>query len=209
MSYNTNNYMEQGGEVLHIGGSIEFAGGGLMPNQAAQSGSTAGDAKTSINELLIKLKDAGLMVPDVMTIAVAKCTASADSEHANRAFNTGKVDTVAIADDVITITLASGTKVADLKDFDGGNGWGTHKWLGIGVTAGLTLTAVEYNGVALTEEDATEASTAGGLGSNYFVRWVAADLVLAGDETQKSVSKFTLWSSGYGKRTITLKIVEG
>jgi hypothetical protein len=47
-----------------------------------------------------------------------------------------------------------------------------------------------------------------GLGAGYFVRWVAADLVLAGDNTQKSVDTFTLWAHGKKQTDYTLKIVE-
>ena len=41
-----------------------------------------------------------------------------------------------------------------------------------------------------------------------FVRWVAADLVLAGNNTEKSVDNFTLWADGYAETTYKLVIVE-
>ena len=208
MGYTTKNYMANGGDKLVIGGSIEFDNGGLMPNQEENSAGTTATLKADLNALLKKLKNAGLMAADVFTISVAACSAAADP-NANRAYNTGKVSSVAYSEGVITITLNSGIKVKDLKDFDGGSGWGTHKWLGVGVSAGMTLTSLYYNGAALTAEDITEATEQGGLESNYFVRWVAADLVLAGDNTQKSKDTFTLWADGYAKTPITLKIVEG
>ena len=99
-------------------------------------------------------------------------------------------------------------KVKNLKDFDGGNGWGKHKWLGIGLGVGISpITGLKYNGSALTEDDVTEA-TACDLSAGYFVRWVAADLVLSGDNTKKSVDNFTLWADGYAETKYTLKIVE-
>lgn len=42
----------------------------------------------------------------------------------------------------------------------------------------------------------------------YFVRWVAADLVLAGNNKEKSKDTFTIWADGYQKATYKLKIVE-
>ena len=46
------------------------------------------------------------------------------------------------------------------------------------------------------------------LDAGYFVRWVAADLVLAGNNTEKSVDNFTLWADGYAETTYKLVIVE-
>ena len=205
MSYNVKTYIEQGGEVLHVG-KIECEGGGLMPNQAAASGTSGSNAIAAINALLIKLKDAGLMVGDAFTLAVTKDLNDTFPGHADRQFNTSKISSVAESDGVITITLSE--KVSALKDFEAGNGWGKHKWLGIGVSAGITtLTDLKYNGANLTAEDATEASDVG-LGTGYFVRWVAADLVLAGDNTQKSKNRFTLKAAGYAETPYTLKIVE-
>ncbi len=204
--YNTKNYAEQGGEVLHIGGKLEFEGGGLMPNQEAASGTSGTAAITALNALLIKLKDAGLMVGDHFTLTVTNELNDSVAGHANRQYNIGKISSVAESDGVITITLSE--KVSALKDFDGGNGWGTHKWLGIGVSAGINpITGLKYNGTLLTAEDVSEASSVN-LGAGYFVRWVAADLVLAGDEGEKSTGPFTLKAPGYAETTYTHKIVE-
>ena len=64
-----------------------------------------------------------------------------------------------------------------------------------------------YNGQALTAEDVSEATTCG-LSAGYFVRWVAADLVLAGDNSCRSQDHFTLSASGYKDTTYKLRIVE-
>ena len=67
MSYNTKNYMEQGGEKLVIGGTIEILEGASvtgLPIAENQADSTATDATglvTDFNALLAKLKAAGLM----------------------------------------------------------------------------------------------------------------------------------------------------
>ena len=209
MSYNAKNYTEQGGAVTHIGGKLVFDGdndGGLLPNMSTAdvSSDTVAKVRASLNSLITKLKDAGLMIGDAFTLTVTKEVT--ESGNADRAYNTGKIASVEESDGVITITLSE--KVEDLKDFDGGNGWGVHKWLGIGVSAGVSpITGVEYNGSNLTDDDVAEA-TAVGLSAGYFVRWVAADLVLAGDNSEKSVDNFTLKASGYAETSYKLVIVE-
>lgn len=202
--YNAKNYTEQGGEVTHISGKIVYDNG-LMPNQAACTGTSNGEK--AVNALLLKLKNAGLMVGDAFTMQYAAVTDSI-SGHADRQYNTGKISSVAVDNDdhIITITLSD--KVKNLKDFDGGNGWGVHKWLGVGLGVGISpITGLYYNGSVLTADDVTEATQCD-LDAGYFVRWVAADLVLAGDNTEKSVDNFTLWADGYAETEYTLKIVE-
>lgn len=179
---------------------------GAAGNQAASTAADAAALKADFNSLLIKLKDAGIMTPDAFTLTVTKNVTDSVAGHADRQYNTGKISSVAESDGVITITLSS--KVSALRDFDGGSGWGVHKWLGIGVSAGISpITGLKYNGSALTSEDVSEA-TACSLSAGYFVRWVAADLVLAGDDSQKSKGTFTLKADGYAETEYTLKIVE-
>lgn len=84
------------------------------------------------------------MKGDLFNMTVNHSVNDTEPGHANRTYNTSKISDVAIADNVITITLSE--KVKNLKDFDGGNGWGVHKWLGIGVSAGLALPALYFNG---------------------------------------------------------------
>lgn len=70
MSYNTKNYMEQGGEKLVIGGTLEILPGASvtgLPVAENQADSTATDVAglvTDFNALLAKLKAAGLMGTD-------------------------------------------------------------------------------------------------------------------------------------------------
>jgi hypothetical protein len=208
--YNTKNFTEQGGDVTHIGGKLVFDEGaeGIMPNQAATTGTSGTDAIAAFNSLLVKLKNAGLMTADEWSApTVTKNINDTVAGHANRQANTNDISSVAVADGVITITLSK--KVSALKDFDGGNGWGVHKWLGIGVRPWTkAITDLYYNGAKLTAEDVAEAQSVGLDETGYFVRWVAADLVLAGDNSQKSKNTFTLWADGYQKATYQLKIVE-
>ena len=206
--YNAKNYTEQGGEVTHIGGKIVYDNG-LMPNMSTAdvTSDTVAKVRTTLNALITKLKNAGLMIGDAFTMQYAAVTDSV-AGHADRSYNTGKISSVVVDNDAHTITITLSDKVKNLKDFDGGNGWGKHKWLGIGLGVGISpITGLHYNGIALTAEDVTEATTCD-LSAGYFVRWVAADLVLAGDNTQKSVDSFTLWADGYAETTYTLKIVE-
>ena len=213
--YNAKNYTEQGGEVTHIGGKLQFdeggkMAGGLLPNQEAATGSgaTGGtNAVNAINALLLKMKNAGLMKPDDFTMQYAAVTDTV-AGHADRQYNTGKISNVAVDNDTHEITITLSDKVKNLKDFDGLHGWGVHKWLGIGLGVGISpITGLFYNGSAVTDEDVAEASQCT-LDAGYFVRWVAADLVLAGYNSEKSKDYFTLWADGYEETRYTLKIVE-
>ena len=206
MSYVTKNYSTDEGDTLVIGGKLEFerTAEGVMPNIATPAAdANASAVRSSLISLFTALKDHGLMEADAFSLTYGAVTG--DNE-ADRAYNTAKISSVAVEDNVITITLSD--KVANLKDFDARNGWGVHKWLGIGISAGVSpITDLYYNGSQLSAEDVTEATNMG-LSTGYFVRWVAADLVLAGDNTQKSVDTFTLWAHGKKQTDYTLKIVE-
>ncbi len=213
--YNAKNYTEQGGDVTHIGGKLQFEeggkmAGGLLPNQEAATGTgaTGGtNAVNAINALLLKLKNSGLMKPDDFTMQYSAVTDTV-AGHADRQYNTGKISNVAVDNDTHEITITLSDKVKNLKDFDGLHGWGVHKWLGIGLGVGISpITGLFYNGSAVTDEDVAEASQCT-LDAGYFVRWVAADLVLAGDNSEKSKDYFTLWADGYEETRYTLKIVE-
>ena len=207
--YNTKNYTEQGGDVTHIGGKLVFdEGAELMPNQAADTEGTTASLKAAFNSLLVKLKNSGLMTGDEWAApTVTKELNDTVAGHADRQANTNDISSVAVANGVITITLSK--KVSALKNFDGGNGWGVHKWLGIGVRPWTNaITDLYYNGAKLTAEDVTEAQSVGLNDAGYFVRWVAADLVLAGNNKEKSKDTFTIWADGYQIATYKLKIVE-
>ena len=205
--YNAKNYTEQGGEVTHIGGKLVFDDGarlkgGIVGNQEMEtpSSDTVAKVRNSLNMLLLKLKNSGVMKGDLFNMTVNHSVNDTEAGHANRTYNTSKISEVAISDNVITITLSE--KVADLKDFDGGGGWGVHKWIGIGVSAGLSLQALYFNGTNLTSEDVAEA-TAMGLAELYFVLWVKAEKIIQGES-----NKFTLWATGYEETEFTLRIVE-
>lgn len=70
MSYNTKNYMEQGGEKLVIGGTMEILPGAsvtglsVAENQADSTATDIAGLVADFNALLSKLKAAGLMEAD-------------------------------------------------------------------------------------------------------------------------------------------------
>ena len=208
MSYNTKNYTEQGGDITHIGGQLIFdeAAKGVLPNlETPASDANAAAVRTALIALYTAMKNGGLMQGDAFTLTYAAVT---NDNEPTRAANTAKISSVAVDDDAKTITITLSAKVSTLNDFDARNGWGVHKWLGVGISAGVSpITDLYYNGAQLSAEDVTEATNMG-LSAGYFVRWVAADLVLAGDDTQKSKSTFTLRSSGYALTEYRLVIVE-
>lgn len=176
-------------------------------NQAASTAGTVSGLKDDFNALLIKLKESGLMAKDEFTMVVTKEVDDSFAGHADRQYNTNKISSVELEDGVITITLSC--VVSELKDFNAQGEWGIHKWLGIGVSAGISpITGLYYNGTQLTAEDVSEATECS-LNAGYFVRWVAADLVLADDNTQKSKGYFTLSAPGYQEEKFVLRIVEG
>lgn len=180
--------------------------GGVAVHQDASEAATVAGVVEDLNTLINNLKNAGVMTPDEFTMAFATVTDSV-SGRADRQYNTDKISSVAEEDGVITITLSC--KVSELKDFDGGGNWGVHKWLGIGIGVGINpITGLKYNGSALTADDVTEATQVG-LSAGYFVRWVAADSVLAGVNTLPSKDNFTLWADGYGTVKYTIRVVEG
>ena len=201
--FSSNGYLDGSG-VSPYGAHADHA-----HNVANMTASTAADVagiKADFNALLNALKNAKVMVPDVFTLTVTKEVNDTFAGHADRQYNTEKISSVAVSGNEITITLS--VKVSALKDFEAGNGWGNHKWLGIAISAGINpITGLKYNGSALTAEDVSEA-TSMGLSAGYFVRWVAADLVLAGDNSQKSKDTFKLWADGYAETTYKLRIVE-
>ena len=205
-AYNTKNYTEQGGDVNHIGGKLIFeegaqveglpgsSGGSAAENQAASTASQVSALKNDFNALLVKLKNAGIMVPDAWNISVRLAPSLTD---AVAAANNAKA-TVALTDGVVIIT-------ADVNDFEESEsstpGQGTHKWIGLGIGTGLSsVTLVKYNGSALTEDDAAEAVSVGLDQPGEFVLYVRADEVV---DTPKAI---TLQADGYGETTVSITI---
>ena len=211
--YNSKNYSEQGGDVLHIGGELIFDegakfGGGPIPNQAAESpgSDTVAKVRTSLNALLTKLKDAGLMVGDAWSVSVLACPTPAAMPTEETATNSGHA-TVTIDGTEITITLDC--EVKDLAVANHGDTWGKHKWLGFGVRTGLASVAgvkfTDDTGASATlgDSDAAEA-TALGLSAGDFVLYIKAD----DPEYLLGAKYFKLWVSSHEETEFRMTIVE-
>ena len=212
MSYNTKNYTEQGGDVTHIGGILEFGEGAELSNFpgaenfAPKTTNTEADIRADLNKLITYMKNAGIMIPDEWSVSVLACPTSAAMPTAETAANSAHA-TVTIDDTAITITL--NCKVSDLADADHGSTWGVHKWLGFGVRTGLAaITGIKFTddtgaSATLGADDVTEA-TALGLSAGDFVLYIKAEDVayLTGGKS------FTLQADNYAKTKFTMKIVE-
>jgi len=200
--YNAKNYTEQGGEKTVIGGTLEIREGASVtglpsaPNQAASTATNVAGLKDDFNALLLKLKDSGLMKPDTWNVSVSNVPTSLSEDMTA---NQSKVESVAIEDNVITVTAP----VDELLAYASSNpAQGTHKWVAILITTGLpTITAVKYNGSQLTSTDANEAAAVGGQAGDI-VMWLKCD------EIENTPKSFTLWSSGYPEATFTVVINE-
>jgi hypothetical protein len=113
--------------------------------------------------------------------------------------NQGKVESITIEDNVITVTVP----VDGLIAYESSNpAQGTHQWVAILITTGLpAITAVKYNGSQLTSADAAEAAAVGGQAGDI-VMWLKCD------EIVNQPKSFTLWASGYPEATFTVVIAE-
>lgn len=200
--YNTKNYTEQGGEVTHIGGKLIFEKGAQVEgafapaeNQAASTATQVSGLKSDFNDLLMKLKEAGLMASDSWNLSVRLAPALTDTVAAA---NNAK-STVAIADGVITVTA----DVAELEESEiAEESQDAHKWLGLGIGTGLSdLTLAKYNGEPLTEEDATKAASVGLNQPGEFLLYIRAEEI-----AEKPVI-ITLKADGYSEASITITLV--
>ena len=208
----TKNYNTDGGDRTVIGGVLEFGEGAEIKgfpgavNQAASSAADAAGIVADFNALLLKLKNAGVMIPDTWNVSVLACPTPASMPTEATAANSGHA-TVTIDGTEITITL--NCKVSALADADHGDTWGKHKWLGFGVRTGLdSVVGIKFTDdtgaeVTLAAGDATEA-TALGLSAGDFVLYIKADQ----EEYLKGEKSFTLWADGYASTKYTMKIVE-
>lgn len=175
-------------------------------NQADSTATSVSDLKDDFNDLLIKLKNSGVMVPDAWAVSVLACPTPAAMPTEETAANSGHAS-VSIEDTEIVITLDC--EIADLEEADHGSTWGEHKWLGFGVRTGLdSIVGIKFTDdtgatATLSADDATEA-TALGLSAGDFVLYIKAEDA----KYLKGKKSFTLWTDGFAKTTYTMKIVE-
>lgn len=205
MDYNVKNYTEQGGEVTHIGGKLIFEegaqveglpspSGGTMDSQDASTATSVAVLKNDFNALLQKMKDAGIMKTNEMTVTVRLAPSLTD---AVAAANNAK-SSVSLSDGVITITA----DVDALEESESSApGQGTHKWIGLGIGTGIAdLTKVKYNGSYLSAADAEEAQLVGLDQAGEFVLYVRADELVT---TPKTI---TLKGDGFEEVTISITV---
>ena len=203
----TKNYNTDGGDRTVIGGPLEFAegaevknfpgggsAGGKAENQSASTATAVAGLKNDFNDLLVKLKEAGLMAGDAWNLSVRLAPSLTDEVAAA---NNAKASVV-LADGVITVTA----DVDELEESESSApGQGTHKWIGLGIGTGLSsVTLAKYNGSALTEADATEAVSVGLDQPGEFVLYIRADEVV---DTPKTI---TLKADGYQEAALTITV---
>ena len=206
MTHVTKNFSTDGGDRLVIGGTLEFSAEGELEgfpgaeNQAASTATQIAGLKNDFNALLIRLKNAGIMVPDEWNVSVK---AAPNLPVADTAANSGHT-TVSI--DGTEITIALDCKVSELADSEHGETWGTHKWIGFGVNSGLeTVKGIVFNdgtaAVTLGDDDVSEAASIG-LSAGEFVLYVKAEKIAA------QGGRFTLKADGYAETEFTMRITE-
>ena len=191
MSYNTKTYKEQGGNAVHFGGRVVFEEGSHLEGLPAAKNlpNTA-----SVSDLILALKEAGLMEPDTWNIIVNLVPSPTDEVVTE---NHTKVESTTLKDDTLTIVVdpekltESASSVPEQ---------GTHKWLGLEIRTGISdITKVQFCGKNLTQADADEATLAG-CPAGSFVLYVKADELV-----EKSVL-ITLKTDGYALKTIRLRV---
>lgn len=180
---------------------------GAVKQAANVAAATGSPTKANFNDLLIALKNAGILVPDDFTVSVLAVPTPAKMPTAETASNSGHA-TLTISDDNV-ITIALDCEVADLADADHGSSWGVHKWLGFGIRTGLgSIVGIKFTddtgaSATMASGDATEASDLG-LSAGDFVLYIKAEdpAYLAGSKC------FTLEADGYAPVTVSMKITE-
>ncbi len=208
-TYNGKNYKTDGGNKTVIGGVLEFEDGAVIENfPGAVNVPDSGTASQKIDALLVALKDAGLVTGDAWSLSFKTATGASlhDMPTAETLDNSEDVTSVALADGVITVTLSK--KVSALKDADHGATWGTHKWLGFGITTGIasTVAGIVYaddgGAVTLTAADDAEAAHIG-LEGGDFIFYIKAENVLS-----NGGAEFFLSGLGKQKTKFVVKIAE-
>jgi hypothetical protein len=224
MNYNVKNYTEQGGEKTVINGEIVINGkltvnenaevngvekspytlnpatttsiGGVKEalNVKESSASNIGTLKNDFNELITKLKEAGIVAKDLFDVTVG----TIPNEIGDIVTNHSKIESITFNEGTVTIKVP----VDELIAFDSNNSeQGVHKWIGLSIGTGLnSIIDVIYNGsYSLTSADVNEATTVG-CPAGSFVLWIKANEVV---ETPKVI---TLGKPGYKTETITIII---
>lgn len=167
------NYSTDGGDTWVVGGKL------VLKNENADGGfhrveNVASDADAAT--LISALKKSGIMVGDAFELDVASCTPPIANTAANSA-----AATISYSDGTISVVVPS---VAGLLDSDHGEYWGTHKWIGFGVSTSLdSVVGLKFDDhtakVTLTQADADEAVSVGLTTAGQFVLYIKAEEIFA------------------------------
>lgn len=223
-AYNVKNYTEQGGDRTVINGEIVINGkltvsekaevngvekspytltpatpttiGGVKEalNVKESTASNVGALKNDLNELIIKLKDAGIVEKDLFDITVGTIT----NLTGDIVTNHSKIESVTFNEGIVTIKVP----VEELIAFDSNNpNQGIHKWIGLSIGTGLnSIIDVIYNGTyVLAQVDVDEANVVG-CPAGSFVLWIKCDELI---DTPKVI---TLGKPGFKTETLTIAI---
>lgn len=191
MSYNGKNYST--GDKFVIGGELVFEEdaklrGSIVAANVADETGTATQNKEVIKNILVSLKNAGLMVGDDWNISIPSGITYENMATAGTAANSNKV-TVTLENGVITVAV--GGKIEDeLTKVDHGTGWGKHYWLGFGIRTGLASDAgVKFTQISgmedgkaptiatLTADDDAEANSVGLASAGDIILYIKAEVV--------------------------------
>ena len=191
------NYATDSGNTWVVGGKLVF------DNAGEESGIRRVEnvaANADVATLISALKKSGIMVGDAFELGVASCT----PPIANTATNSAAA-TVTYADNVITVSVPS---VKELLDSDHGEYWGTHKWLGFGVSTGLnSVVGLSFDDhtskVTLTQADADEATSVGLTTAGQFVLYIKAEEIFAAGS-----KSFSLSYEGYEPTEVQIVVEE-
>ena len=195
------NYHADEGERLVIGGVLEFEDGSQVKgfpgadNMTPKTTDTASGIREDLNDLIVKLKNAGVMIPDEWDLSVRLAPSLTD---AVAAANNAKASVVLDGNEIIVTAV-----VDELEEStSSAPGQGTHKWIGLGIGTGLSsVTLAKYNDSQLTADDATEAASVGLDQDGEFVLYIRAEEVA---ETPKT---FTLDADGYAEVSLRITMV--
>ena len=203
----TKNYSTDGGDTWVIGGKLVIedgaeveglngagqTGGAAADNQAASNATAVAALKNDFNALLIKLKNAGIMTPDIWNITAGLAPTPTEEVLVS---NKEKAS-VSLEDGIVTVTV----DVNELTESASSEpSQGTHKWLALEIGTGINdITEVKYNGSPLTAQDVSDAQVTG-CATGSFVLYIKTEEVA---ETPKTI---TLSADGYGETTITIQV---
>lgn len=185
--------IEDGAEVEGLSGAGQ-ASGAAAENQAASNATAVAALKNDFNALLIKLKNAGIMIPDTWNITAGLAPTPTEEVLVS---NKEKAS-VSLVDGIITVTV----DVDELTESASSEpSQGTHKWLALEIGTGINdITEVKYNGSPLTAQDVSDAQ-ATGCATGSFVLYIKTEEVA---ETPKAIA---LSADGYGETSLTIQVV--